>query len=161
MIRKIIVLFLLLSGSIFPVVAQQVEKINTSMLQKLVTVNDNKLHVVNFWATWCSPCVKELPGFEKLISEYPTDKVDFLFVSLDFPSSEETSLIPFIKGKMIEQKVVLMTGNNADQWIRMIDKDWQGNLPATLLYRTSDHTRVFHDGALEYAELKTMIDSHL
>ncbi len=159
--RKILFTFLfLITGSIF-LSAQEIERIDAAQLQKLTEVKDNRLHVVNFWATWCSPCVKEIPGFKKASEAYPADKVDFLFVSLDFPSTAEKNLVPFIKDHNLNSRVVLMTGQNADSWIRMIDRDWQGDIPATLIYRTSDDLRVFHAGELNYDELKNMINNHL
>ncbi len=145
----------------FRAYAQQVEKIDTASLRKLVNIHDNKLHIINFWATWCSPCVSELPHFEKIMGEYPENKVDFLFISLDFPSTVQKSLIPFINGRPMQSRVVLMSLNDADAWINMIDKYWQGDIPATLVYRTSDNTRLFHAGAMDYNELKTIINNHL
>ncbi len=145
----------------FSVGAQEIRKIDAAGLKDLITRDDDKVHVVNFWATWCSPCVKEIPQFEKAMGEYSNGKVDFLFISLDFPSSVQKSLIPFLEDRKIRPDVVLMTDQDADQWIRMVDKNWQGDLPATLIYRTSDKTRVFHPGPLDYTQLKTMINNLL
>ena len=63
----------------------------------------SKTYVVNFWATWCAPCVKELPHFETLQENYP-DSVEVILVSLDFPHQYETKLKPFIQKHQLEIK---------------------------------------------------------
>ena len=160
MLKIIFLVFLAFSVKAFPQ-GQEVKKINATDLKGLLHVNDHRLHVVNFWATWCSPCVKELTGFEKAMEEYPANKVSFLFVSLDFPSSYEKTLIPFIENRKIKSKVVLMTEQDADSWIRMVNENWQGNIPATLIYNASSKKRIFHSSPLDYDELKTLIEDNL
>ena len=72
-------------------------------LKPLLEKKDNKIYVVNFWATWCGPCVKELPYFEKINKEYADKNVEVLLVSLDFPKQMEKKLIPFIEKKNLEK----------------------------------------------------------
>ncbi len=98
------------------------------MLEK----KDDKTYVINFWATWCAPCVKELPYFEKLKTEYADKNVEVLLVSLDFPKQVEKKLIPFINKKKLKSEVVLLDDINEDVWIKAIDETWSGALPATL-----------------------------
>jgi len=63
---------------------QKIEYIKVPDLEKILNNKENKLLVVNFWATWCAPCVKELPAFEKVAGEYNESKVRFIMLSLDF-----------------------------------------------------------------------------
>lgn len=106
---------------------------NYSSLQKEVLSDKNTIYVVNFWATWCAPCVKELPHFEQLNSENKNLKV--VLVSLDFKNQFESKLIPFLKKKNIKSEVVLLTDKDYNTWLPMVDKNWSGSIPATLIIK--------------------------
>ena len=102
-------------------------------LENSILSDKNTIYVVNFWATWCSPCVKELPHFEKLNSENKNIKV--LLVSLDFKNQFESKLLPFLKKKSIDSEVVLLTDKDYNTWLPVVDKDWSGAIPATLIIK--------------------------
>ena len=104
---------------------------NYSTLEKEILSDKNTIYVVNFWATWCAPCVKELPHFEKLNSENKNVKV--VLVSLDFKEQFESKLLPFLKRKSIKSEVVLLTDKDYNTWLPIVDKDWSGSIPATLI----------------------------
>ena len=104
---------------------------NYSTLEKEILSDKNTIYVVNFWATWCAPCVKELPHFEKLNSENKNVKV--VLVSLDFKEQFESKLLPFLKKKSIKSEVVLLTDKDYNTWLPIVDKDWSGSIPATLI----------------------------
>jgi thiol-disulfide isomerase/thioredoxin len=110
-----------------------VEVYNYSELAPLLNkVNPEKTYIINFWATWCAPCIKELPYFQEL---HDTNKnIEVILVSLDFPEKLETQLIPFIKKKNLTPQVILLNDPNENQWIPAIDSTWSGALPATLIY---------------------------
>ena len=121
-------------------------------LKPLLTKNDGKTYVVNFWATWCAPCVKELPYFEKLREEYIDKDVEVILVSLDFPKQIDKRLIPFINKKQLKSNVIVLNDVNEDVWIKDIDSTWSGALPATLIY--SKKGRKFFEQSFEYEELE-------
>jgi thiol-disulfide isomerase/thioredoxin len=104
---------------------------NYSTLEKEILSDKNTIYMVNFWATWCAPCVKELPHFEKLNSENKNVKV--VLVSLDFKEQFESKLLPFLKRKSIKSEVVLLTDKDYNRWLPIVDKDWSGSIPATLI----------------------------
>ncbi|AOW10940.1 TlpA family protein disulfide reductase [Flavobacterium gilvum] len=106
---------------------------NYVTLEKEVLNDKSATYVVNFWATWCAPCVKELPHFEKLNSE--NKKVKVVLVSLDFKNQYETKLLPFVKNKKIKSQVVLLTDKDYNSWLPIVDKDWSGSIPATLIIK--------------------------
>lgn len=116
------------------IVAQKVAVYdNYSTLEKEILSDKNTIYVVNFWATWCGPCVKELPHFERLNSENKNIKV--VLVSLDFKKQFESKLLPFLKKKSIKSEVVFLTDTNYNSWLPMVDKDWSGSIPATLIIK--------------------------
>jgi thiol-disulfide isomerase/thioredoxin len=72
--------------------------------KKFLNKKDDKMYVINFWATWCAPCIKELPYFEKINKAYHNQNVEVILVSLDFPHLYDSKLKPFIKEKNSNQK---------------------------------------------------------
>lgn len=96
-----------------------------------VIKNDENVYVINFWATWCAPCVKELPYFEKLHQENKNLKV--ILVSLDSAKDLEKKLIPFIQRKKITAQVIQLADKDYNSWLPKIDANWSGSIPATLI----------------------------
>ncbi len=91
-------------------------------------------YVVNFWATWCKPCVAELPWFEQLIPAYKDQPVKVLLVSMDFPKQIKTKLIPFVEKRKLEKSVVALADMDYNEWIDKVSTDWDGAIPFTLIY---------------------------
>jgi len=157
----IIVLIITFIGSSAPVPGQKIEYIKIHGLEKILKDPQNKLLVINFWATWCAPCVSEIPVFEKTAKLYDTSKVRFLLISLDFPSQIEKQLIPFLKKNKITIDVAVMTDLDYNSWIDKVDPQWQGEIPATLFLNNSSKARYFHSGEVNEPELKKYINSLL
>ncbi|WP_100616222.1 TlpA disulfide reductase family protein [Confluentibacter citreus] len=127
--------------------------------QKFLQKKDDKVYVVNFWATWCAPCVKEMPYFEKLNQEYKEDNVEVLFVSLDFPHLYESKLKPFIKDKNIKSKVVALNDVDMNTWIPKVNEKWSGSIPATIIYKND--TSKFYEQSFTYESLETELKQFL
>lgn len=128
-------------------------------LKPLLEKKDNTTYVVNFWATWCGPCVKELPAFEKVNKEFANKNVEVILVSLDFPKQVEKKLIPYINKKKLRSKVVLLDDINEDIWIKDIDSTWSGAIPATLIYNKSK--RKFYKKSFDYTALENELQTFL
>lgn len=116
-------------------------------------------YIVNFWATWCKPCVEELPVFEKLYEEYKDEKVRLILVSLDFEDKIESKLIPFIKKNELKGEVIVLRQKGMNNWIDKIDPAWSGALPATIIYNKDK--RAFFEQSFDYKELKTKLQEFL
>ncbi|TYA86818.1 TlpA family protein disulfide reductase [Seonamhaeicola marinus] len=128
-------------------------------LKPFLNKKDDKVHVVNFWATWCGPCVKELPHFEELHSKYKGGDVEVLLVSLDFPHQFETKLKPFIKERNLDPKVIVLDDVDSNSWIPKISKDWSGSIPATIIYKNDK--RSFYEKSFTYEELEKELNKFL
>ncbi|NND52837.1 MAG: TlpA family protein disulfide reductase [Flavobacteriaceae bacterium] len=134
-------------------VSEDLEIFDYEGLAPLLNMKDDKTYVVNFWATWCAPCIKELPYFEELNQNYKGKNVEVVLVSLDFPRQYEKKLIPYIKEKNLKSKVVALDDPNMNSWIPKVNKDWTGAIPATIIY--NKNKREFYERSFSYDELVT------
>ncbi len=139
--------------------AQSVKEVNFEQLKPYLHQQTDTVYVINFWATWCVPCVEELPHFLTTAQDYSNKPVKFIFVSLDFPKNKESRLIPFIKDKHIDEEVFLLNDPNSNKWINEINSSWSGAIPATIIYKKDD--RFFTEGELPYNELVAEIEKKL
>jgi thiol-disulfide isomerase/thioredoxin len=117
------------------------------------------IYVLNFWATWCKPCVKELPYFEQLHKNYKGKNVEVVLVSLDFPKHIEKQVIPFIKKHDLQSEIVLLDDPDANTWIPKVSEQWTGAIPATLFL--SGNQKEFFEKSFTYTELETQLQSIL
>lgn len=126
------------------------------------TQNDDKLYVVNYWATWCKPCVEELPDFMEVNNELK-DNTNFkmILVSLDKASALETNVQDFIEDNNISTDVYLLSDNKRQmQWIPMVNERWSGAIPSTAFYKNGEQV-AFVEGQLNKEQLKEIIQQHL
>jgi len=138
--------------------AQSPKIIKLAELHRLITEKSEKIHIINFWATWCAPCVKELPLFEKISSEGRPDlRVTLVSLDLDLDPNPE-KVYKFISKKNLQSEVVLLDEADPNSWINKIDSKWSGALPATMLINQKTGKRKFIEKALVEGELEKFIE---
>jgi thiol-disulfide isomerase/thioredoxin len=155
--RKLIFLFLL--GPALGLHGQTIYEHFVDFKPYLQQQNDT-VYVVNFWATWCAPCLEELPYFEQLHQEYRDRKVKVLLVSMDFRKDLESRLKPFLEKKQFFTPVAALLDKDYDRWIEQVDPQWTGSIPATLIIHGKNRKFIEAEFS-EYAELKKLIDPML
>ena len=128
-------------------------------LENLFSPQPNQVLVINFWATWCAPCVKELPYFESITKTFKIEDVKVILVSLDFPQHYDSKLIPFIKKHQLKSKVIALNDTDANTWIPKVDQSWTGAIPATLLL--SESKRRFYEQTFSSKSLQNELQSFL
>lgn len=103
--------------------------------EHVINQANDTVYVVNFWATWCKPCVAELPYFEELTEQYKEKPVKVILVSLDFERQIERKLIPFINKNQLHSEVIVLTDSKSVHWIDRVSDEWSGSIPATYIYK--------------------------
>ena len=141
--------------------AQNASIIKLAQLDELLNNKNDTTYVINFWATWCKPCVKELPYFIAEENKHKNEKVRFIFISLDFKRDLYTRLNKFIKENNITSTIYLIDEPDYDLWIDKVDLSWQGNIPATLIYNFKNKKREFYPKDFEEKELTAILKNLL
>jgi thiol-disulfide isomerase/thioredoxin len=118
--------------------------------EHVLNEKNDTTYVINFWATWCAPCVKELPYFEELNSIYESEPLKVVLVSLDFEKQIESRLIPFLNKKKIQSDVVLLLDGKESAWIDKVDPRWSGAIPITIIYKYD--RRIFKEKSFHSTE---------
>jgi len=137
---------------------QRVDVINFEQLSEIMTQDNDTTYVINFWATWCKPCVAEMPYFEALHDQTRDQAVKVILVSLDFPSQLESRVIPFVEKRELKPQVVLLDAGDPNKWIDRVDPSWSGAIPATLFYR-GNNRKFVEDSFHDVASLESIIQS--
>lgn len=140
-----------------PIFAQQVGLVDRNWINSMSQNNSDTTYIINFWATWCKPCVEEIPAFEKINATYKDQKVKVILVSCDFRKQLDSRVIPFIKEKNIRSTVVLMNETDPNTWIERVDSKFTGAIPATLIINGKKDFRYFTEGETTYTELEAIL----
>lgn len=139
---------------------QRAEIVRLEGLQKVIQAPSEKIKVINFWATWCAPCIKELPLFEKVNKERQDVKVTLVSMDMDLDPNPE-KVYKFISRKEIKSEVLILNEKNPNSWIDKIEKEWSGALPATLIINPATGQRIFVEKELHEGELEKLIEQLL
>lgn len=134
------------------------ELVKLDKLQQLIQAEKEQIQVINFWATWCAPCIKELPLFEKLTADRKDVRV--MLVSMDMDLDPDADKVrKFVTRKKIQSQVLILNERNPNQWIEKLDKNWSGALPATLVVNNKTGKRKFVEKELHEGDLEKLIAS--
>ena len=150
---RVISLFVILSCS--DNTKNSIEVVDFDSFYSKIDLSGDDTYVINFWATWCSPCVKELPYFESVNREYSEKNVKVILVSLDFPSQIESKLMPYLKKNKIKSNVILLDDSKMNKWVPRVSEKWDGGIPATLIVNSSNYN--FYPNPFEKEELVSEI----
>lgn len=136
----------------YPIVAE------FDKLAPIFSQEDDATYVINFWATWCGPCVEELPYFERLAKETADENVQLVMVSLDFRRDVRTKLLRFIRERPFDLPVIALTDSKTNVWIDKVDPEWGGAIPITIIYH-GDKRIFVPDQFADYEELLAAVRS--
>jgi thiol-disulfide isomerase/thioredoxin len=137
--------------------SQKVSVIKITDLEKRINNSTDTTYIINFWATWCSPCVKELPDFDS-IAKTCDPIVKILFISMDFKEDLQTKVVSFLKKRPLHSEVLLLDEVNGNYFIPRISEQWTGAIPATLILNNKKKHKEFYEKKLNYIFLKEEIE---
>jgi thiol-disulfide isomerase/thioredoxin len=159
-VRRLIILIAILSFG-FSISAQEVKKIKIEDAVEYIKNSDHPL-IVSFWATWCAPCIHEIPWFQTAVEKYEDKKPELVLVSLDFTESYPKKITDFVKKSGFKATFFWLDEKNADHFCPMIDQKWEGGIPATLFINNKKNYRKFFDRQLTdrqvEIEVKALVD---
>jgi len=136
--------------------AQEIKRVKITDVEKIIAESKTPL-IVNMWATWCVPCVQELPYFQDEVKKYRKDSLQLLLVSLDFKEAFPDGIVKFMNKRKITAPVVWLDETNADYFCPKIDAKWSGSIPATLFINNKTGYRNFVEAQLSHEKLKQEI----
>jgi thiol-disulfide isomerase/thioredoxin len=123
--------------------AQNIQVLKFDALKQCLYNKTDTVYVVNFFASWCKPCIQEIPEFVTFDRGIKNSKTKLVFVSLD-SKNEEEKLLKIVQQYSL-QNVYLLDESNANNWINKIDKHWSGAIPATLIIKKGKHKKFIAD----------------
>ncbi|MEO5943970.1 MAG: TlpA disulfide reductase family protein [Ferruginibacter sp.] len=140
---------------------QSIPKMKITDVEKYISTDSSNILVINFWATFCKPCVAEIPSFISTVQKYKNDKVKLLLVSLDLPNYYPAKIATFAKQHNFSTNIAWLNETNADYFCPKVDEKWSGAIPATLIVNTKTGYRKFFEDEMSAAtfekELKLAI----
>jgi len=141
----------------FGAVAQQIPAMSMDEVIKRTSSKDTT-YIINFWATWCAPCVEELPVFNKLHQRYADKPVKVLLVSLDFKQDYPMKLNTFLQRKKVQPAIIWLSDTNPNVFVPKVDKAWEGSIPATVVVRPGTGDKKFIEGQVTEKQIAGIVD---
>lgn len=139
---------------------QQVKKVQISEIEDIVRKSDHPM-IISFWATWCAPCVKEIPYFQETVRKYAAHQVELILVSLDFKEAYPSGIISFIKNRNFDATFYWLNETNADHFCPKIDPKWDGGIPATLFVNNKTGYRKFYERQLTPLQVEAEVKAQV
>ncbi|MXV15317.1 TlpA disulfide reductase family protein [Hufsiella ginkgonis] len=158
--KRFVVTQLLYLLFVWPAFSQTVRPVTASQLESRFRSGKDTVYVVNFWATWCVPCVKELPEFEKFREDHKDQPLKLLLVSMDYESKVKSAVMPFARRQKLKAEILIASRKNEQGFIDAIDKGWSGSLPGTLIVNNAKAVRKFFEKPLTHEELNTLYQTY-
>jgi len=137
---------------------QEIKEMKIGELEHFIK-SRNTPAVINFWATWCGPCIEEMPWFNKIVPEYRGTKNELIFVSLDNQRAYPAQIKALLNSKQINATFIWLNESDADVFCPRIDPKWGGSIPATLFVNHSKGYRKFIEKQMSPNELRKQLRS--
>ena len=130
----------------------EVPLVKLDALEERIAKGGDTTFVINLWATWCIPCVAELPHFEQLQQTHRDSALEVILLSLDAPRKQE-AVANFRKEKGLRNEVFILNERNQQQYIERVSSEWSGVIPATLFINPAKDIRILLEQAFDFGEL--------
>jgi len=153
---KQIAIITLFSLICFFVYGQEIKALKITDAEKIISESKTPL-IINFWATWCKPCLEEIPYFIEEAKKYAKDSLQLLLVSLDMEEAYPAQIKKSITKNKISVPVFWLDETNADYFCPKVDSKWSGAIPASFFVNNKTGYRKFIEEQLSHEMLKNEI----
>ena len=137
--------------------AQKIEAWKVNNINEFISAHENDINIINFWATFCKPCVEELPYFIKISQKASSQKINLILVSLDTKVEYQKKITSLINKQHYISNFKWLDETNADYFCPIIDSNWSGSIPATLIINKQKGFKKFIESSLTEEELSNYI----
>ena len=139
--------------------AQIIGACTAASLSGRIKYGGDTIYVVNFWATWCAPCIRELPEFDRLNTLANGAPVKVLLVSLDFKTEYPVRLNTFVQRMHLKPEVLWLNETDANTFIPKLYPDWEGTVPATWIIWSKTGRQRFLEGVVDALQITTLLSN--
>jgi len=136
--------------------AQNIKSIKATDLEKTIKESKGPM-IISMWATWCKPCIGEIPYFIEEVKNHASDSIQILLVSLDFKEAFPKEIAAFAKKRNFDAPIAWLNETDADYFCPKLDPKWSGAIPATLFINNKTGYRNFFEEQLSHEKLKLEI----
>jgi thiol-disulfide isomerase/thioredoxin len=147
-----------MAAAIWP--QQKLAPLDESGYRALLKSSAGNVVLVDFWATWCAPCRKEMPLLAKLDARLRAKRFKLITVSADEPEQQQAAA-DFLAKSSISGAAYLRRAQDDDKFISSIEPKWSGALPALFLYDRQGKLVKSFLGETEIATLEAAIQKLL
>jgi thiol-disulfide isomerase/thioredoxin len=138
----------------------ELDGMDVAGVRDLLANRGEKLRLINFWATWCGPCIIEFPEFVDMQRIYGNRGFEVVSVSLDQPSKSD-KVLDFLEENQAAFSNYIYNSDDRDVFFEAVDPRWEGNLPYTMLVSPGGKVVYAHDGIIDPLEVKRSIVGEL
>lgn len=138
----------------------EISSINKIELDEIIAIRNNKLLLVNVWASWCIPCREEFPDLVELSNIYKNE-LDVVAISVDYEEDVKDKVLPFLNKNKVEFPVYLSGFKKDEDLINYFSKEWNGALPGTAIYDVNGKQIKFLEGKQSYESFSSIIETLL
>ena len=156
-LKILILLFAFCAGKVY---AQDIPKWKTADIQQFIDTTQKPV-IINFWASWCKPCLEELPYFQKLVKQYESDSLQLILVNLDMAENYPKKIKSTAAKFKLKAPIYFLDETDADIFCPAVDKSWSGAIPASLLLNNRSGYRKFVEDQLSEKDLEQEIKKML
>lgn len=135
-----------------------IREVTAEEVARLLDATGNNPVLLNVWATWCPPCIAEMPYFIEFHEKYHP-RIPLISLSVDDPSTIASAVRPFHSSRKLPFQVYVLAERDPDELSKALKTEFSGAVPTTVLYDASGTAAKVWEGAVTFAELESAVNA--